>query len=191
MENENEVAAVVAEPTEDEVTVGVSDETDKPVAELQEFIDTLPEPEERDDALVGPANPAEVKRERKNALSAAVKDPVEEPPVDELATDEEPPVYDPASAKRERKDELPSANVDPVETEPEALVAVATVRQSRDQYDVASIIKDAPDGAIVKCRNEKDMYAVFVAASKAGKELKTVHKPNQEARMIWRIPGEK
>lgn len=145
--------------------------------------------EERDDVLIGEPNPAEVKRERKNSLSAAVKDPVKEQPVDELATDEEPPIYNPASAKRERKGALPSANVDPVDGKTEALVAVKAVHQSRDQYDVASIVRDAPDGAIVKHRDAEDAEKIFVAAAKAGKSFRVVHKLNQEARMIWRIPG--
>ncbi len=171
------------EKTEGEASIG-SFESEETTANSPEIAN-----EERDDVLIGEPNPAEVKRERKNALSAAVKDPVEEQSVDELAADEEPPVYDPASAKQDRKDALPSANVDPVEAKSEALVAVTTVHQSSDQYGITSIIKDAPDGAIVRCRDEKDMYAVFVAASKAGKDIKCVHKPNQESRMIWRIPG--
>ncbi len=143
----------------------------------------------RDDVLAGPANPADVKRERKNALSAAVKDPVKEQPIDELATDEEPPIYDPASAKRERKDALPSANVDPVENRPEPLIAATAVHQSHDQYDVASIVRDAPDGAIIKHRDTGDAERIFIASVKAGKDFKVVHKPNQESRIMWRIPG--
>ena len=154
------------------------------------LVEDQAEPEVRDDVLVGEPNPAEVKRDRKNALSAAVKDPVEEQPVDALATDEEPPVYDPASAKRDRKDALPSASVDPVKEESEALVSVTPVHQSRDQHSVASIVNEATDGAVVKCRDENDVYAVFAAASKAGKNLKPVHKPKLQARMVWRVPGE-
>ena len=149
--------------------------------------------EERDDVLVGEPNPAEVKRERKNALAAAVKDPVKEQPVDKLATDEEPAVYDPASAKRDRKDALPSATVDPapVDEEHEALAAVTQAHQSRDQYSVESIVADAPDGAVVKCRDERDAYAVEIAAAKIGKKLKGVYRPSQSVRMLWRVPGEK
>lgn len=92
--------------------------------------------EERDDVLKSEPNPAEVKRERKNALAS-----------------------------------------------------VAIVHQSRDQYDVNSIVADAPDGAIVKCRDDTDMYGIFFAAAKVGKTFNVVHRPNQEVRMRWQIPG--
>ena len=188
---ENETVVELSGHTEDEAVVDASFETDKAMKELEKVVDALPEVEERGDVLIGEMNPAEVKRERKNALSAAVKDPVKEQPVDKLATDEEPPVYDPASAKRDRKDALPSANVDPVEEKSEVLAAVTTVRQSRDQYDVESIVADAPDGAVVKCRDGNDVYAVQIAAAKVGKELTASHRPKQNVRMLWRIPGSK
>ncbi len=101
----------------------------------------------------------------------------------------DPPNYDPASAKRERKDVLPSANMDPapvVETG-EALVAVTKVHNGK--HTVESIVAEAPEGAIVKCRDENDVYAVQTAAMEAGKELKASWKPHQGVRLVWRVPG--
>lgn len=104
----------------------------------------------------------------------------------------DPPNYDPASAKRDRKDALPSANVDPapVEERPQALTAVTPVHQSRDQYSVESIVAEAPEGAIMKCRDESDVYAVQTVAMEAGKELKASWRPHQSVRLLWRIPAD-
>ncbi len=101
----------------------------------------------------------------------------------------DPPNYDPASAKRERKDVLPSANMDPapVVEAREPLVAVTKVHDGKHTFE--SIVNEAPDGAIVKCRDEKDVYVVQAAAMRAGKELKGSWRPHQSVRFVWRIPG--
>lgn len=100
-----------------------------------------------------------------------------------------PPNYDPASAKRERKDALPSANMDPapVVEASEALVAVTKVHDGK--HTVESVVAEALDGAIVKCRDENDVYAVQAEAMKAGKELRCSWRPHQGVRFVWRIPG--
>jgi len=102
----------------------------------------------------------------------------------------DPPNYDPASAKRERKDVLPSANMDPdpVVEDGEALVAVTKVHD--DKHTAESVVAEAPEGAIVKCRDEHDVYTVQTAAMEAGKKLKASWRPHQGVRFVWRVPGE-